>query len=58
MTAPMVREWASLYAHELREPSASVQGMEQITADLDARVAALQAVAYSIYRRWLRPIIR
>jgi GMP synthase-like glutamine amidotransferase len=57
MTAPMVREWASLYAHELREPSASVQGMEQITADLDARVAALQAVADSIYRRWLRPII-
>jgi GMP synthase-like glutamine amidotransferase len=57
MTAPMVREWASRYAHELREPSASVQDMEEITADLDARVAALQGVADSIYRRWLRPLL-
>ena len=57
MTAPMVSEWASLYADELGEPSASVQSAAGMTTDLDARVSAMQAVADRLYRRWLRPVI-
>ena len=57
MTAPMVSEWASLYEDELREPSASIQSAEQMTADLEARITALQQVADQLYRRWLRPVI-
>jgi GMP synthase-like glutamine amidotransferase len=57
MTAPMVSEWALLYEDELREPSASIQSAEQMTADLEARITALQQVADKLYRRWLRPII-
>ena len=57
MTAPMVSEWAALYEHELGKPSASVQSAAQMTADLEARVSAMQAVADRLYRRWLTPII-
>ena len=57
MTAPMVSEWASLYAHELSEPSASLQSAEQMTTDLESRVSDMQAVADKLYRRWLRPVL-
>ncbi len=57
MTAPMVSEWASRYEDELREPSASVQSAAQMTADLEARVTALQQVADQLYRHWLRPVL-
>ena len=57
MTAPMVSEWASRYEDELREPSASVQSAAQMTADLEARVTALQQVADQLYRHWLRPAL-
>jgi GMP synthase-like glutamine amidotransferase len=53
MTAPMVGEWAELYQHELDDPAASVQSREQMTADLDARIAAAQQVADILYGRWL-----
>ena len=57
MTAPMVSEWASLYADELREPSASLQSAEQITTDLETRVSDMQAVADRLYQRWLQPLL-
>ena len=57
MTAPMVSEWASLYADELREPSASLQSAEQITTDLESRVSDMQAVADRLYQRWLQPLL-
>ncbi|MCB1737434.1 MAG: type 1 glutamine amidotransferase [Gammaproteobacteria bacterium] len=57
MTADMVREWAALYADELREPSASVQSAEQMLENLDERAAALNHNAKKLYERWLRPIV-
>lgn len=57
MTADMVREWAALYADELREPSDSVQSAEQMLENLDARAAALNHSAKKLYDRWLRPIV-
>jgi GMP synthase-like glutamine amidotransferase len=57
MTAPMVREWASLYHKELDDPSPAVQSPESLLENLDERIAALQQLADSLYRRWLKPLI-
>jgi GMP synthase-like glutamine amidotransferase len=57
MTAPMVGDWASLYREELVNPAATVQSREEMTADLDARIAAAQQVADRMYLRWLRPLL-
>ena len=53
MTAGMVREWASAGADELAPSCATVQDAQTMTADLDARVQRLQAVADRIYDRWI-----
>ncbi len=53
MTEELVREWARRYAHELREPSPSVQNEATMLRDLEGRLAALQAVADRLYARWL-----
>ena len=58
MTAPMVREWASLYATELDDPAPSVQSAAQLTAGLDERIAAAQQIADRLYQRWLQPLLR
>ena len=57
MTEDMVREWAQLYAHEIGQPSATVQSASEMTRDIDQRIAALQLQADCLYRRWLRPLI-
>jgi GMP synthase-like glutamine amidotransferase len=57
MTVPMVSEWASLYADELREPSASLQSAAQMTTDLETRVSDMQLVADRLYQRWLQPLL-
>jgi GMP synthase-like glutamine amidotransferase len=57
MTAPMVAEWASLYADELHHPAASVQSAEQMTTGLDDRIRAAQQVADRLYQRWLEPVL-
>ncbi|MDX2457763.1 MAG: type 1 glutamine amidotransferase [Gammaproteobacteria bacterium] len=57
MLPPMVAEWAALYAHELQQPSTTVQTAEQMSADLPARIAAAQHVADSIYQHWLAPLL-
>jgi len=56
MTAPMVQEWAALYAHELDDPAPSVQTVAQMTANLEADIAAARQTADAIYRRWLEPL--
>ena len=56
MTAAMVSEWATLYAGELDEPSASVQTAVQMTEGLEQRISAAQQVADVLYRRWLEPL--
>jgi len=38
--------------------SASLQNAADIRRDLDARVAALNAVADAIYTRWARALVR
>lgn len=53
MTAPMVREWALRYRDELEDPAPSVQSQEQMTGDLDARIAAARQAADVLYGRWL-----
>jgi len=58
MTAPMVGEWASLYRDELVNTAATVQTREEMTANLDTRIAAAQQVADRLYRRWLRPLLK
>ena len=58
MTAPMVREWAQLYQDELADTSPAVQSVEQLTADLEQRVAGAQQAADILYRRWLAPLLQ
>ena len=53
MTADLVREWARVGADELAPACATVQNPQTMTADLDARVRRLQAVADRIYDRWI-----
>ena len=53
MTADMVREWARVGAEELAPVCATVQNPQTMTADLDARVQRLQAVADKVYDRWI-----
>lgn len=57
MTAPMVREWATLYQDELTNPSETIQTSEDMISGLDEKVATLQEAANSLYRRWLRPLL-
>lgn len=60
MTAEMVREWYAVGAEEVAAALASpaVQPAGLALADIDARAAALNAVADGIYRRWIGPICR
>jgi GMP synthase-like glutamine amidotransferase len=56
MTAPMVQEWSTLYAHELDNPAPGVQSAAQMTANLNSDIAAAQLAADVLYRRWLEPL--
>jgi len=58
MTADMVREWAGLYRHEIEQPSATVQDLEQMGERIDRRVAGLQRIAEQLYLHWLEPVLR
>jgi len=57
MTAPMVREWSTLYKDELDNPAPSVQSAQQMTERLEQRIAEAQRVADVLYLRWLEPIL-
>jgi GMP synthase-like glutamine amidotransferase len=54
MTGDMVREWARLGADEIAPVCATVQNPQAMTAELDARVQRLQAVADRFYDRWIQ----
>ena len=54
MTGKMVREWARLGADDLAPLCATVQNPKAMTAELDARVQRLQAVADKFYDRWIQ----
>jgi GMP synthase-like glutamine amidotransferase len=53
MQAPMVREWAALYADEIARPSATIQSAGEMTRGLEERIRAAQAVADALYAQWL-----
>jgi len=54
MTAELVHSWCETGEREIaRRPDPGVQPVERILADLDARLAALQAVADRVYTRWV-----
>ena len=57
MTAPMVREWVSLYREELGIRSPTVQSAESMTENLAGKITGLQQIADYLYRRWLRPLL-
>jgi GMP synthase-like glutamine amidotransferase len=54
MTAAMVRDWARTGAEETARTCATIQNADQLTADLDQRVARLQSSADVLYSRWIR----
>jgi GMP synthase-like glutamine amidotransferase len=55
MTEEMVVEWATRFEPQL-QPSASVQGREEMLEDLPRRVGELKSVADVIYTAWLRAV--
>ena len=57
MTAPMVREWSTLYKDELDNPSPGVQSAQQMTEGLEQRIAEAQQAADILYKRWLQPLL-
>ncbi len=52
LLADMVPEWAKQYADEIAKPTATVQGYEALTRDLDQRIKKLHRVADAIYGVW------
>lgn len=55
MTAEMVKEWGAVGADEIAAASSSpaVQTTEAMQADLAQRVARLNDIARTVYRRWI-----
>ncbi len=59
MTRDLTETWLATGARELPErSSAAVQSAADIRHDLDARIAALHAVAADVYARWARGLSR
>ncbi len=57
MTESMIRNWCQQWAAENVPPSASVQTPEQMQTGMEARIAAMRAVADSLYSRWIKELI-
>lgn len=59
MTPELVRSWCADWDNEVRyRAGASIQTPEEMTADLDARVAQLNSVAKTLYDRWVEGLAR
>ena len=59
MTQEMVHTWCATGQREIeRSRSPAVQAVADILIDLEARVAALNAVADRVYRRWIEGLQR
>jgi GMP synthase-like glutamine amidotransferase len=55
MTHSLVETWLATGAHELpAQTSSAVQSAADIRRDIDARVAALHAIAGDVYTRWVQ----
>jgi hypothetical protein len=54
MTPALIRAWCEDWEKEgVRKASPSVQTPEDMSVDLEARVRALNAVADTLYARWI-----
>jgi hypothetical protein len=60
MTEPLIRNWCKGGAEEIEasKESPGVQSPAKIEKNLEARVAALHAVADRIYDRWTEALAR
>ena len=58
MTDKMVKQWVTLYKHELDEPGSHIQSADEILANLNQRIIAMQNVADVLYTTWITPIIK
>jgi hypothetical protein len=60
MTTDMVRAWCDVGADEIARAAASpgVQQIPEIQDNLEARVAALNAMARPVYERWIKGLKR
>jgi GMP synthase-like glutamine amidotransferase len=58
MTHSMIRLWCRQWAAENVPPSASVQTPQQMEENIEARIAAMRAVADRLYTRWARGLNR
>jgi GMP synthase-like glutamine amidotransferase len=61
MTAALIRTWCEDWGREvqsLAQRVGSVQGPEEMTADLEGRTRVLRTLADRLYERWLKGIAR
>jgi GMP synthase-like glutamine amidotransferase len=59
MTPELIASWCASGADEIAaSPGPAVQTVEEIQADVPARVAALHTLADKIYSRWIQGLIR
>ena len=57
MTSDMVEEWANLYQDELNPGQDGVQSKAQMLAQIKPNIEQLNALADTLYRRWLEPLL-
>lgn len=57
MTDSMIGAWCRQWAVEGVPPSESVQTPEQMQEGMEARIAAMRAVADRLYSRWIRGLL-
>jgi GMP synthase-like glutamine amidotransferase len=58
MTVGSVPEWLDFYQQDMPAPCESVQSREEMTRDIERRVASLQKFADVIYTQWIKGISR
>lgn len=58
VTEAMVRQWATLYKHELIEPCDGIQTHAQMIIDLEKKIDELHTVANILYQHWLGHVQR
>lgn len=60
MTADMVKSWSEAGAEEIKDAATSpaVQQPAEMLTDIEARVAALHAVARPVYEKWIASLAR
>lgn len=58
LTSDMLRKWLDIYGYDLEPVSDSVQSVEEVGRDLNARVAAMHSLTDAVYDEWLSRVTR